>query len=51
MVDFVVDVIDGVGEWIEIFLLMFFRHEGVVLLLLETHLDRNTTSVKEGLPV
>jgi hypothetical protein len=51
MVDLMIHVIDGVGERIQILLLMFLRHKRVVLLLLKSHLDWYTTTVKKCLSV
>lgn len=51
MVNLMVDVVDGIGKWIEVFLFVFFGHVGIIFFLFEAHLDGNATSVKVGLTI
>lgn len=51
VIDLVVDVIDRVSKGVQVFLLMFLGHVGVVLFLLETDLDRDAASVQVGLAI
>jgi hypothetical protein len=51
VIDLMVDVVYGVGEGVEVLLFVFLRHERVVLLLFETHLDRDAAAMQEGLSV
>jgi hypothetical protein len=51
VVDFVVNVLDRVCEWVQVFGGVFFAHEGVVLALLESHLDGDAAAVQVCLAV
>ena len=43
VVDLMINIVDRIGKRIKFLLFMLLRHVGVVLLLLEAHLNRNST--------
>jgi len=45
VINFVVDVVDGVCKGIQIFLLMLLSHKRIVFLLFESHLNWNSTAM------
>jgi len=51
VVNLMINVIDGIGKGIKFLLLVLLGHVGVVLLLLEAHLDRDAAPVQVRLPV
>lgn len=51
VVHFLVYVVDGVGKRVKVFFFVFFGHVRVIFLFFESHLDRDTTAVEEGLSV
>ena len=53
VIDLLVDVVDGINEGVQFLLVSFLGSVdvGVVLLLFETHFDRDATAMKEGLAI
>ena len=51
VVNLMVDIVDRVGEGIQVFFLMLLGHVRVVFLLFEPHLNWYTTAMEEGLTV